>query len=317
MIEKIKTFIKDYFILFLSFIVIYIIFFIKLPYTISTTGGLINLNDRIDGYNPSGSLNMAYVNEIDANIFTYLVSMINKKWDIEKSKINKNDEQLLGKLLLNYSSETATIVAYNLANKEIQINGTKLFVAQITEDAKTDLKINDQIISINGIKLNEKNDIFKITEQFNFGDKINIKVVNNKKEYNRTAEIIEINNTKKIGIVIIPKYNLNENIILKSSEFGSSGGMMMTLAIYDYLTNEDLTKGRIIAGTGTISEDGEVGEIAGVKYKLSGAIKEKAEIFLVASENYNEAIKLKKENNYNIEIVKISNIKEAIEYLKK
>ena len=53
------------------------------------------------------------------------------------------------------------------------------------------------------------------------------------------------------------------------------------LLIYDYLTEEDITKGRTIVGTGTIDENGNVGSIGGVKYKLKGAVKNKAEIFLV------------------------------------
>ncbi len=93
---------------------------------------------------------------------------------------------------------------------------------------------------------------------------------------------------------------------------------MMALTTYSYLTNEDLTKGRTVVGTGTIDIDGNVGSIGGVKYKLIGAVKKKADIFLVPNgENYEEAIKIKKEKNYNIKIVGISNIKEAINELKK
>ena len=67
--------------------------------------------------------------------------------------------------------------------------------------------------------------------------------------------------------------------------------MITNLAIYNYLTEEDITHGKTIVGTGTIDINGNVGEISGVKYKLQGAIKEKADIFLVPSgDNYNEAI---------------------------
>jgi PDZ domain-containing protein len=83
------------------------------------------------------------------------------------------------------------------------------------------------------------------------------------------------------------------------------------------VTNTDLTKGLKIAGTGTIDDDGNVGEIGGVKYKLAGAVKEKADIFLVPNDtNYEEALEEQKKHNYNIKIVGISTLKEAIEYLK-
>ena len=91
---------------------------------------------------------------------------------------------------------------------------------------------------------------------------------------------------------------------------------MCALEIYNRITDYDLTKGEIIAGTGSIEADGTVGEIDGVKYKLKGAIKNKAKVFIVPSGNYDEAIKIKKEKNYDIEIIKADNLHNVIEKLK-
>ena len=91
----------------------------------------------------------------------------------------------------------------------------------------------------------------------------------------------------------------------------------MALQIYNYLTEEDITLGRIISGTGTIDENGLVGQIAGVKYKLKGAIKNKADIFIVPiGKNYEEAINEQEKNNYNIKIIGVSTLDEAIKHLK-
>ena len=60
---------------------------------------------------------------------------------------------------------------------------------------------------------------------------------------------------------------------------------------------------------------GNVGDIGGVKFKLMGAVNNKADIFLVPEENYEEAIKVKKEKGYNIEIVSVKTLKDAIDYL--
>ena len=74
--------------------------------------------------------------------------------------------------------------------------------------------------------------------------------------------------------------------------------------------------GKTIVGTGTIDINGNVGPIGGVKYKLKGAVKNKAEIFIVPNgENYEEAIKLKKENNYKIDIIGVNTIDDALNYL--
>jgi len=76
---------------------------------------------------------------------------------------------------------------------------------------------------------------------------------------------------------------------------GPSGGLMFALAIVDLLGDEDLTGGRVIAGTGTIDAQGVVGPIGGVQQKLLGAIHrgtgEPATVFLVpAGQTFDEAV---------------------------
>ena len=124
-----------------------------------------------------------------------------------------------------------------------------------------------------------------------------------------------------IGIMLHEKLELETSpeveFHFKSSESGPSGGLMMTLAIYNQLTEEDITQGKKIVGTGTIDANGKVGDIAGVKYKLKGAEKGKADIFFVPNgKNYEEAIRLKERLHYKIEIVGVNTFEEALEYLK-
>ena len=92
---------------------------------------------------------------------------------------------------------------------------------------------------------------------------------------------------------------------------------MCALDIYNKITKFDLTKGRKISGTGSIDENGKIGEIGGVKYKLAGAVKNKADIFIVPTNNYEEAVSLKKKYKYNIEIIKADNLHDVIIELKK
>ena len=111
--------------------------------------------------------------------------------------------------------------------------------------------------------------------------------------------------------------NVNVQIDSKASESGPSGGMMMALMAYNAVTKQDLTNGLKIVGTGTIDLDGNVGEIGGVKYKLMGAVKNKADVFFVPVENYDEAIEVKNKKKYDIEVVKVATLKDAINYLEK
>ena len=64
---------------------------------------------------------------------------------------------------------------------------------------------------------------------------------------------------------------------------------MFTLGIIDKLKPEDLTGGKIIAGTGTIDDEGNVGPIGGIPQKLVGAKDAGAKVFLVPDDNCAEA----------------------------
>ena len=92
----------------------------------------------------------------------------------------------------------------------------------------------------------------------------------------------------------------------------------MSLAIYNYLTDEDITHGKKIAGTGTIDEKGNVGSIGGIEYKIKGAVHDKIKYFIVPNgENYEDAIKVKEKYHYDINIVGVSTFDEVLEALSK
>jgi Lon-like protease len=71
---------------------------------------------------------------------------------------------------------------------------------------------------------------------------------------------------------------------------GPSAGLMLTLGILDKLDPQDLTGGKIIAGTGTMNEFGQVGPIGGIAQKIVGAKAAGATIFLTPADNCAEAV---------------------------
>jgi Lon-like protease len=71
---------------------------------------------------------------------------------------------------------------------------------------------------------------------------------------------------------------------------GPSAGLMFALGIVDKLEPEDLTGGHIIAGTGSIDDEGTVGAIGGLPQKLVAARELGATAFLVPAGNCEEAL---------------------------
>jgi PDZ domain-containing protein len=328
--DKIKEIIYLNHKLILSFFILLSILTFHLPFYINTPGGIIDISQKIEienSYDVEGSFNFAYVLELKATIPTMIIAYFNKDWDILKKEevIYENesdaDAEFRDHLLLTEANQTAVIVAYNKANKKVVVSNEQLFVTYVDSKALSDLKVGDEIIEINGELILNKEHLSNVIGKNNIGDTINIKVKRDSKTIDRTAEIMESRNKKVIGIMVSRKCDLvvepNIKLNFNASESGPSGGLMMSLAIYNYLTEEDITYGKKIVGTGTIDEYGNVGSIGGVEYKLKGIAKEKASVFLVpAGENYDQAIKLKNEKNYDIEIVAVSTFDEALEYLK-
>jgi PDZ domain-containing protein len=70
---------------------------------------------------------------------------------------------------------------------------------------------------------------------------------------------------------------------------GPSAGLMFALGIIDKLDPADLTGGIVVAGPGTIDDEGRVGPIGGVPQKLRGARAAKATVFLTPAANCAEA----------------------------
>ncbi len=70
---------------------------------------------------------------------------------------------------------------------------------------------------------------------------------------------------------------------------GPSAGLMFALGVVDKLTPGQLNNGAFVAGTGTITNDGTVGPIGGIPFKMVAAREAGASTFLVPSANCKEA----------------------------
>ena len=326
---KVWQFIKEEYkyLLFLSFILF--LGFFHLPYNIYVGGGVVNLNNRLEVENEikeSGSYNLAYVKSVHATIPSYLLSYV-FDWDRESLNNEKiSDEESARdiwkreQLYLQEANDNAIIAAFRLAGEELTINKEILKILYVDKSAKTNLKIGDTILSVDGVDIKEFTDLKEVINKHELGKKLQVKYQEDEKIKDGYFDIINLDNEKKAGLYLIKLYDYSKKREVKlkfnKNEGGPSGGFMTSLAIYSRLIGMDLTKGKKIVGTGTIDANGNVGEIGGVKYKLKGAVKNKADIFFVPEKNYAEAIKLKEEKKYQIDIVMVKNLNDAVTYLK-
>lgn len=304
-----------------------ILYFVKLPYVVLAPGGTIDTFKRVEVDNATkseGSLNMAYVSMYDGSISNVLLSYIMPNWDLAKEdEVALDNESMKNalkrdKYYLEESLDAATLVAYNAANKSVNIVKKCNVIVYISGESKTNLELYDIILSVNGTTIDTLADYKKIISNSKVGDKINYIVLRKDKQVDAYSKVIDIDGPNT-GLMFITDYKLNTipdvDFKLKNSESGPSGGLILALTIYDQLVDKDITKGLNVVGTGTINEKGEVGEIGGVKYKVMSAYKNNADIFLVPKGNYKEAEKVVKTNNYDLKLVSISTFEEALKAL--
>lgn len=325
---KFKEFIKENYKFIILMILIVLFFNVKLPYYIMAPGGTINITDRVvmDNYNKKskGSLNMLYVSEYEGTPASLLLAKL-KSYDIESNKERQISNESVKEInrrntiMRDNSLDIATMVAYTEAGKSITIKEKKNVVIARTKD--NGLEVGDIILSADNTTCEDVNDIKKIINNKEENDTVTFKILRNNKEKEVNSKIYLESNSKVVGVVIVTEYDYDIDpkidIKFKNGESGASGGLMLTLTIYNAITDEDIIKERKIAGTGTISYDGTVGEIDGIKYKIMGAAKDNVKIVFVPTANYEEAIMTKNKYKYDLEIVRVDNFKEAIEYLKK
>jgi len=94
-----------------------------------------------------------------------------------------------------------------------------------------------------------------------------------------------------IGTLLSVSYVNPIDISIQLNDVGGpSAGTMFALGIIDTLTPGEMTGGEHIAGTGTITAEGDVGPIGGIRQKLYGASGAGNEFFLAPAANCDEVV---------------------------
>lgn len=300
---------------------------------ITTPGGLNEVKEviEIEGSKKiAGSFNTLYVYSYDkASILkTYLASFSDYN-DIDDSSttsdLSYKERVMAGKIQKNQSIECSLIAAYSYAKKnnpeidlKYHLQGFYISYRQINQK---DLEIGDLIYAVISNEItydyNNPTEFVKALNSLKVGDTLCFKRDN--KELTYTLEIpLSTSNLNRISMYssyYIDEENASPQYTLhKSNTLGPSGGLLQTLSVYCQITGIDLTKGKTICGTGTISASGAVGEIGGISQKVVTALRANADVFLCPKENAEEgyATYLKEKGNSKMVFIVVSTFEEAV-----
>lgn len=312
-----------------ALILMFLVFLIRLPYVVYTPGSLTDVSKRINAkdYNVSvGSYNLTSVRVVNSSLPFVLLAKLIPSWDIVPiedivlPEETKEEMEIRDLLYYDESISNAKIAALKEANIPHEIVNSKNIIVYVAGENKPKLKMNDEIILVDGYRINDIKSFGEYVTLLKEGQEVDLLIKRNGKEMSVLVKTYKLEDKIVIGAGIVTIFEVENNIDLfvdkGKRESGPSGGLLTSLAIYDAITPGDLTNGRKISGTGTIDVLGKIGEISGIKYKLAGSAKNNADVFIVPKENLEEALKLQKKHKYKIKIIGASTLKEAIDELR-
>lgn len=330
---------KRYFIVF--GIVVLLAFFLagyRLPYYVYQPGSADGLNPIVavdNGYQSKGEMHLVTVRGGQATPLQFALAKIrpfHEVYDIEQIRpkgVSQNEYYHAQLQMMESSQEAATVVAYKAANKEINIEYKGVYVMGVMEGVPANkvLQVGDRITQVDDKEIKKSEDLLKYVKGMEVGNVLSVTFMRDGKTKTKDIKLAQHPEEDRavIGISLVTDRDIAEKppVQFKSGDIGGpSAGLMFSLEIYDQLTEEDITKGYQVAGTGEISYEGEVGRIGGIDKKVVAAHKSGVEIFFAPNEggkkgsNYEVAKQAASEIDTEMKIVPVDTFKDALQYLK-
>jgi len=181
-------------------------------------------------------------------------------------------------------------------------------------DAHDRVKEGDLIVAIDGREVDRVEQIVDAVREKNPGDSVSLVIERDGERISiPQVRLMENSLGAAIGIFLTTTFDFPIDVKIRIKDTGGpSAGLIFTLGVIEKMTEEDLVRGRKIAGTGTINTNGEVGAIGGIESKMIGARREGATIFLAPLDNCDEIRHIPK----GLQVVPVKSLKEAIAALR-
>jgi PDZ domain-containing protein len=311
---------------------------INVPYYTLSPGPVYDTSDFIeveDGYvSEQGELLFLTVSLKEANVFEYAAGTLDERVtvsareNVRPTGVSNEDLRRESLDAMEQSKQDATFVALTELGYEVTFIGTGAIVIETIPDSAADgvLRAGDIIIELDGQTVAFRSDIIDQLGDLGIGDDVTFVIERpvDDSAHEFTDEEVQIElgphvddpTRPMIGILLgnnEPIVEFPVEVVIDSQNIGGpSAGLMFTLQIMDQLTEDELTSGHRIAGTGTIRRDGTVGSIGGIRQKIFGAIGAGATAVLVPAANFDDAVEAAGDD---ITVVRVETVDDALVFL--
>lgn len=306
---------------------------VKLPYFAMSPGpveavaDLVTINEA-ETYPFDGEFYLLTVGLREVNAFEWFeAEFLDDKVDLVARDVIRpsgvTQEQVTRSNLeaMDESIDTAIFVALGRLGYDVGFLGEGVEVLQVVEDtpAAGAIDVGDRFTEIAGVEIQTSDQAAAVIRSYEVGDTLTLSGTRGGEPVSVDITLAphpDIEGAPMVGVVfdtVNLSLDLPVDIDVDSRSIGGpSAGLTYTLTLMNMLTPDDLTKGHVIAGTGTIRFDETVGPIGGVRQKIFAARAIGADLVFVPTANYEDALTAAGDR---LEIVPVDTLQDALDHL--
>ncbi|MDR1851172.1 MAG: PDZ domain-containing protein [Propionibacteriaceae bacterium] len=313
----------------LSVLLLLVILLVPTPYTIWSPGDTYNYLGEIDGKpvieiedepvdKPTGQLLLATVGttgDRNSNLLSVALSQLSQAQEVlpADSVVNGDNPRLVNepepeKLVIR--EDNAVVAALRQADRQI-IEHPQITVVAPSGPANNILQVGDLVTQINQDAVSTQAQAEAAIADLKVGDTVRVKFIRDKEDMDAIMIVQATSRDSKIptlGLQFTTSYSHDE--IVNINKASNPEGLMLSLAIYDMLTEGELTGGQIVAGAGRMSVSGEVGSVDGIRQRIAAAKRDGARYFIIPSGNCSQVA-----SDEGLTLVRASTLADSIENL--
>jgi PDZ domain-containing protein len=297
--------------------------------TLGAAGGagsepIIQVRD-ITTYPTTGRLDMTVVSVTPADARLSLPQALLAYWLPHRDALPRDSVYTPGKSAEEVESEDAdmmstaqddAVVAALRADDQPVTEMPAVYSVTVGGPAHQKLLPGDLVVSVDGVATPDQKAVTRAIRSHRPGEQIAFVVIRQRVRTDVTVATVESNteeNVPVVGVTLGTGYRYAPQISFDIGQRigGPSAGLVFALAIYDKITPGGLLAGTHVAGTGSITPDGEVGGIGGIQEKIAGADEAGADVFLVPAPNCDDLAGVRTD----MTLVRVATLEDAVSAL--
>lgn len=228
---------------------------------------------------------------------------------------SSEDAEQVGADQFTDSQEKARIAALREVGEPVQ---TRPWVREVLPESPATgiLEHGDVVLRVDGSAVAGPQELAKIVQDAGPGATVRLDITRDGQP--KTVEVTTIANPEdpqkgylgvSLGVLADSPVKVDFHL---DDVGGPSAGLIFSLGVVDKLTDRSLLDDRLVAGTGTMDYDGQVGAIGGIAQKMAAAKNNGASLFLAPSANCGEIVGNIPDG---LQVAAVENLSQAVDVL--